>query len=369
MAAPSRYDTIVVGVGGMGSAALYHLARQGRRVLGIERFDIPNDHGSSHGINRIVRLAYYEHPSYVPLLLRSYELWRELEQSAGEQLLYITGSIDAGPPGSLVFDGSLRSCQEHNLPHEVLTSSELRRRFPGHRVPHDTMAVFQGDGGFLLSEKCIVAYVTMAQALGAEVHGRERVLEWEPLQGGVRVVTDRGVYEAETLVITAGAWAEAHISHLAGLAVPERQVLGWFQPKRPELFTPDAFPVFNVLVEEGRFYGFPVFSIPGVKVGRYHHLEEQADPDRLDREPNRRDEEVLRSFVERYLPEAAGPTMALKTCMFTNSPDEHFIIGLHPQYPPRSPSRRASQVTVSSSAASWERCWPIWYRRARPPTT
>ena len=332
MAKPERYDTIVLGIGGMGSAALYHLARQGRRVLGIERFDIPNDRGSSHGVNRIIRLAYSEHPSYVPLLYRSYELWRELQQSAGEQLLYITGGIDAGTPGSPVFEGSLRSCQEHGLSHEILTSTELRRRFPGYRLPQDTMAVFQSEGGFLLSEKCIVAHVTLAQALGAEVHGRESVSEWEPLQSGVRVTTDRGSYEADTLVITSGAWSGTHISYLADLAVPERQVLAWFQPKQPELFTPQTFPVFNVLVEEGRFYGFPVFSIPGLKVGKYHHLGEQTDPDELDREPHQRDEEVLRSFVELYFPEAAGPTMALKVCMFTNSPDEHFIIGRHPQY-------------------------------------
>ena len=129
MAGNRRFDVIVAGVGGMGSAAGYHLARRGRRVLGLERFDIPNDQGSSHGITRIIRLAYYEHPSYVPLLRRAYELWHELEGAVGETLLITTGSIDAGPSGSAVFEGSLRSCELHDLPHEVLTSAELNR-FP-----------------------------------------------------------------------------------------------------------------------------------------------------------------------------------------------------------------------------------------------
>ena len=339
MAALGRYETIVIGVGGMGSAAVYHIARRGRKVLGIERFDIPNDQGSSHGVNRIIRLAYYEDPSYVPLLFRAYELWRELQQTAGEQLLHITGSIDAGPPASPVFEGSLRSCEEHGLTHEVLSSSELHRRFPGYRLPEDYMALYQKDGGFLLAEGSIVAHVSAAQALGAEVHGRENVLEWRPVGSTIRVVTDRGVYEAETLIITAGAWAAAHVGSLADLAVPERQMLAWFQPVQPEYFTPEKFPVFNLLVEEGRFYGFPVFGVPGFKVGKYHHLAEQADPDHLDRVCHELDEDVLRTFTQRYFPDSAGPTMALKVCMFTNSPDGHFIIGSHPEY---------AQVTIAA---------------------
>src|SRR6266516_5844897 len=138
--ASMAYDVIVLGVGGMGSATAYHLARRGKRVLGLERYDIPNAMGSSHGVTRIIRLAYYEHPAYVPLLRRAYELWRELERGFGEQLLYITGSIDAGPPQSQCFAGSLRSCQLHDLPHEVLNGAEASRRFPGYRLPAELMA-------------------------------------------------------------------------------------------------------------------------------------------------------------------------------------------------------------------------------------
>jgi sarcosine oxidase len=328
-----HYNAIVIGVGGMGSATCYELARRGKRVLGLEQYDIPHDLGSSHGHTRIIRLAYYEHPSYVMLLRRAYELWEEIETIANEKLLYITGSIDAGPADSWVFKGSWRSCIEHNLPHEVLTGKELNQRFPGYQLPHDIMALLQPRGGFLTPERCIVAYVMAAQALGAEIHGREQVLDWQPIAGGVRVTTTRNIYEADTLVVTAGSWNSRLLSFLRGLAVPERQVLAWLQPERPELFRPEIFPVFNLLVEEGRYYGFPVFSVPGFKFGKYHHFEEMDDPDRMDLEPHDYDEVMLREFAARYFPQGYGPTMSLKSCKFTNTADGHFLIDLHPNYP------------------------------------
>jgi sarcosine oxidase len=307
-----RFDAIVVGVGGMGSAALFELARRGRRVLGLERFSVPHEFGSSHGVTRIIRLAYYEDSAYVPLLRRAYELWHELEGRVGERLLYVTGSVDAGAG---VFEGSLRSCAEHGLAHEVLSGSELGRRFPGYRLPGSIAVLLQPEGGFLLPERCIVAYAREAEALGAVVRAGERVLDWEPSSDGVRVRSDRGLYEANRLVRA------------------ERQVLAWFEPLEPELFQPECFPVFNVVVPEGRWYGFPVFGAPGVKLGRYHHRGEVVEPDCFDREPNREDELLLRVFVERYLPAGAGPTAALKTCLFENSPDEHFLLDLHPDCP------------------------------------
>jgi sarcosine oxidase len=328
-----RYDAIVVGVGAMGSATLYHLARRGRRVLGLERFDVPNAMGSSHGETRIIRLAYYEDPSYVHLLRRAYEVWRELEALAGEQLLHITGALDGGPPSSWVFEGSLRSCREHDLPHEVLSATELARRHPAWRLPPETMAVFQPDGGFLLPERCVVAFVRAALTAGARVHAREQVVGWEPTTDGVRVVTTRTTYAADRLVITAGAWNTHLLPFLGDLLVPERQVVAWLQPHRPELFTPDRFPVFNLLVDEGRFYGFPVHGGPGFKFGRYHHLQERVDPETFDREPRPEDEALLREFSSRYAPDGDGPTLRLSTCMFTNTPDRHFLIDVHPEAP------------------------------------
>jgi sarcosine oxidase len=193
--------------------------------------------------------------------------------------------------------------------------------------------VLQPEGGFLTPERCIVSHVRIAQGFGAEIHACERVLNWEPLSEGVMVKTDHGVYESDRLIVTAGSWVSKLVEGLAGLAVPERQVLAWLQPHRPELFLPERFPVFNLAVEEGRYYGLPVFSIPGFKFGCWHHLNETVDPDLVDRSSKLRDERLLRSFAERYFPEGSGPTMSLKVCMFTNTADEHFILDLHPQYP------------------------------------
>ncbi len=333
------YDAIVIGVGGMGSAALYHLACRGLRALGIERYDVPNDMGSSGGLSRMIRLSYHEHPSYVPLVRRAYELWQQLENGFGQRLLVTTGSLRGGDEGSALFQGSKLACDINHLPYQILAGPEINQRFPGYQLPEDVVAVYQAEGGFLNAERCIIAHVTAALELGAQVHGREQVLDWEPSGDGVRVETDRGSYTARNLVVCAGAWAAKMVPELTRWAVPERQVLAWFLPSRPELFRPEAFPVFGLEVEEGRYYGFPSYEIPGFKVGRYHHLSQGVDPDTMDRDVHPEDEETLRSFTSRYFPLAAGPTLALKTCMFTNSPDGHFIIDLHPKY---------SQVSIAA---------------------
>lgn len=322
-----RYDVVVVGVGGMGSAALYHLARRGKRALGLERFDVPHELGSSHGLTRIIRLAYFEHPDYVPLLRRAYELWRELETEAGEQLLHVTGTVECGEQ---IFEGSLRSCEVHDLPHEVIDACETARRFPAYRLPPELPVLFQPDGGFLVPERCIVAHVNGALARGAVVRARERVLEWDAGENGVLVRTERGVVEAERLVLTAGAWSQDVARLPPGLVGAVRQALAWFQPARPELFEPARFPVFNLALDGEHFYGFPAHGIPGFKLGRYDHFGEGGDPDAVSREPTLADERPLRAFAERYFPEGAGPTIALKTCLFEPSPDEHFLLDHHP---------------------------------------
>ena len=323
---PGLGSVIVIGLGAMGSAATYHLAKRGYRVIGLDQFDVPHDRGSSHGITRIIRLAYFEHPSYVPLLMRAYELWRELQTDIGSQLLWITGSLDIGE----VFENSLRSCELHTLPHEVLTSTEIGRRFPGYELPSDLMGLFQPEGGFLVPEACISAHLMLAGSLGAELHGREPVLGWEESQEGVRVRTRRCSYEAEFLVVTAGAWIGKLVPALAGITTPERQVLAWLQPKKPALFQRSSFPVFNLRVDEGHFYGFPEFGVPGFKFGCYHHRRETVDPDTMTREADSEDERLLRDFATRYFPAGSGPTLALHTCLFTNTPDEHFILDFCP---------------------------------------
>lgn len=329
-----KYDVIVVGVGGMGSATLYHLARRDAKVLGLEQFNIPHDLGSSHGVNRIIRLAYAEGEGYVPLLLRAYELWRELEKLVYEQLLFVTGSIDAGSPTSKRIEGAKESAKKYNIHYELLEADCINRRFPGYRLALDMVGVYQRDGGFVLSERSIVAHVELAQQLGAEIHGRETVLTWTTTDGGVSVITNRGQYEARKLVITAGPWARNAIPELSKLAIPQRQVMLWTQPSHPEHFRIGTFPVFNIETPEGDFYGFPIHRTPGFKIGKYYHRREQIDDLRtMDRECRAEDEEVLRQGIRLYFPEANGPTIAMMTCIFTNSPDKHFVIDLHPKVP------------------------------------
>ena len=325
-----RYDVVVVGVGGMGSAALYHLARRGKRVLGLERFDLLHEQGSSHGLTRIIRLAYFEHPDYVPLLRRAYELWRALEAEAGEQLLHVTGIVEGG---DRILDGVLRSCEEHDIAHEVLNGAQIAERFPAYRLPPGMDVVHQPDGGFVVPERCIVAHVEGALSHGATLRARERVLVWEQNENGVRVTTDRGVVEAASLVLTAGAWSQDVARLPAGLVRGVRQSLAWLQPTRPELFEPGRMPVFNLALDGEHFYGFPAHGIPGFKLGRYDHFGSGGDPDTIAREPTLEDEAPLRAFAERYFPDGAGPTVALKTCLFEPSPDEHFLIDRHPDAP------------------------------------
>ncbi len=321
------YDAIVIGVGGMGSAAVYHLAQRGLQVLGVEKHAIPHEMGSSHGYSRMIRYTLQEHPSYVPLVRRSYELWHEMEETAGEELMVTTGSIRAGAPDSPFFLNAQEACDLHSIPYEILTASEVNKRFPGYRFPEEISSVYQADGGFLLPERCIVTHVQAAERAGADVHSQETVLDWEVRGDGVQVRTDRDTYTAGRLVVTAGPWAANLVPELAAYAVPERQVMGWFQPKRPELYAADAFPVFGVFTEEGRYYGFPSHAVPGFKIGRAHHLLQKVDPDAINREVHPEDEDILRQAVNRYFPLAAGKLLDGKTCMYTNTPDEHFMIG------------------------------------------
>lgn len=323
----------------MGSSTVYRLAERGYRVLGLEQFNIGHDFGSAHGVNRIIRLAYAENPAYVPLLRRAYKLWRQLERIAKERLLIITGGIDAGPINGEIVQGSLKSCREHNLKHELISAKELRRRFPGFRLPKEMAAVHQTQSGFVLSERAIIAYLMAAQALGAEIHAREPVRHWEIKRNRVVVDTDQASYVASKLIITAGSWASKLVERLRQprLAVPERQVLIWTQPRRPELFRLGAFPVFYMEAPEGnvmnRYYGLPIHGMPGFKLGKYHHRNEVVDPDRMDRECHPEDEAVLRAAIRSYFPDADGPTIAMKACLFSNSPDGNFVLDLHPDFP------------------------------------
>ena len=330
----SPYDVIVVGVGAMGSATVAELAARGQRVLGLERSGVPTETGSSGGVTRIIRLAYNEDPRYVPLVRRAYQRWHDLSDRIGERLLIITGGVDAGRPDSVMVQGALAACREHDIPFELLEAPDLRKRFPGFDLPDDMVGVYQADAGFVLSERAIAAYAMTAIDDGAEIHGHEPVLDWEPDGDGVVVRTARGEHRARRLVLSAGAWMSRLAAPLRTLAVPERQVLLWTQPLRPEWFRVGAFPVF-ILDDDGtEWYGFPSYGIPGVKFGLYHHRGQVIDPDHLDRDAvDEQDERLLRDCLARYFPAANGPLVSWKTCIFTNTPDEHFLIDRYPGLP------------------------------------
>ncbi|KAB1197821.1 MULTISPECIES: N-methyl-L-tryptophan oxidase [Haloferax] len=331
--AVSSYDTIVVGVGGMGSAATYQLAKRGVDVLGLERYDVPHTRGSSHGDTRIFRLTQPEHPEYVPLAKRAHELWREVETESGTNLLTTTGSVHAGPAGGSMVEDSVRSCEAHDIDHEVLTGTELSERFPGYDLPDDHRGVYQPDGGFLACERATSAHVTQAFEHGATIRAREAVEDIDIKERGVTVTTTRGQYSADNLVLAAGAWAGKHLDFLSDRLTPQRRVLAWFQPEKPENFRPENFPVFSADVPEGSFYGFPVFDRPGFKIGRTPASPEAIDPDEWEAEPTLEDEERLRPLVEKHFPDAAGETVRLATCIVTYSDDGHFYLDTHPEYP------------------------------------
>jgi sarcosine oxidase len=324
------FDHIVIGVGGMGSAAICELARRGRRVLGLEQFVIPHELGSSAAGTRIFRFAYFEHPSYVPLMRLSLARWQALERDFGERLVTVTGGLDIGLPTGRVVSGAREACAAHGLTHEVLRPSEVSRRHPAWRLPAEFEAVWQPEAGFLPADRAILAHVTLARRLGADVRENEPVESWKAAGGRVEVTTARGRYEAGSLVLAAGAWTSKLLGRLEGLAIPQRQVVGCFRPADP-LFDPAAFPVFILdCPERGNFYGIPEAAPgQGFKVGKFRHREEDVDPDAIDRRTTPADEEAL-TWVGRYLAAPMGPPVGLKTCMFVNAPDGHFIVDVLP---------------------------------------
>ena len=204
----TAFEAIVVGLGGMGSAAAAHLAARGQRVLGLEQFQPAHSEGSSHGRSRVIRLAYFEHPDYVPLLRRSYDLWRRLERDTGRRLLQITGGLMIGAPDSEVVSGSLRSAREHDLEHHVLDAAEIHRRFPPLTPPPGVIAVHEHEAGVVFPEEAIRAHLDVAASHGAELHFDERVEEWRVLpSGAIEVRTAHSRYECGRLVLAPGAWA------------------------------------------------------------------------------------------------------------------------------------------------------------------
>ena len=328
------YDVIVVGIGGMGSSTLYELARRGKRVLGLERYDIGHSMGSSHGETRMIRLAYFEGQSYVPMVLRAHRLWQDWGKLFNTTLLEVTGTLDIIEPGLDIVERGEAACKAFDLPYEVLDAQSIMARHPAFSLPSDYCGLFQPDGGFVMSDRAIVTLTAAAIDKGAEVHPREKVTDIIPLpHGGVRVKTDHREYEAGRAILSPGPWITKFIPQLAGIAKPYRQVFGWFRPLVPDVFRMGRFPSFTLKIPEGHYYGFPLHDHPGLKIGGPHHGREACDPDTLIREPRAKDETGLRDCLSRYLPKAMGPALAIKTCIYTMTPDEDFIIDHMPGIP------------------------------------
>jgi sarcosine oxidase len=330
---------VVVGLGGIGAAALYHLARRGVPVLGLEGVGVPHERGSSHGHSRILRLAYFEDPAYVPMARAALELWRGLERESGERLFMRTGGIDGGAPDGSIFRGSLAACREHGLEHEVVDGTTLRARYGALRVPRGDRFVLQPDAGILFVERCTEAHVRMGEALGAEVRAGVRVDDWRIEGGRVRVaLADGDEIVARHLVLTPGPWAAPALAPAAahGVELPdlrvERQVVAWFAPEEPGPFGARKLPVFNLEVGGGHHYGFPGVEGRGPKLGRFGHLHEDVDAETVSRRVTCADVELLQGWADHHFVRA-GAVVETSVCLFTHTPDRHFVVDTLPELP------------------------------------
>ena len=330
------YDVIIAGLGGMGSAAAYHLARRGKRVLGLERHAPAHDKGSSHGESRIIRQAYFEGAEYVPLLFRAYDLWEDLERETGEDLMTLCGGLFIGPEDGELVSGSAASADAQGLPYEILDSTELKRRFPVFEPGPETVALFEKRAGFVRPERTVRAHLDLAASLGADLRFGERVLSWEATGSGVRVRTEGGAHEAERLVVAAGAWAGELLSDLGLPLEVTRQILFWFRPTGGvEAFAPERLPIWIYEPDDGNmFYSFPaVDGADTLKAAFFRADGTPADPETIDREVHEDEVDFIRRYLGRHVPAMDGELVAARTCMYTNTPDQHFVVSAHPEHP------------------------------------
>jgi sarcosine oxidase len=329
---------LVVGLGAMGSATALHLAQRGHRVLGFDRFTPPHSHGSSHGQTRIIRKSYWEDPRYVPLLLRAYELWRRLEADTGQSLLHITGGLMIGRADGDLVAGSTASAKQFDLHHELLSAAQMRRLYPAFKMDEDWVALWERDAGYLHPEACVEQQLQQATLAGAELHFDEPVMEWNARPGGgVSVRTPRGTYNGDHLVITAGPWAPRILRELMLPLRVTRQVVYWFEPTGSiGLFRRERMPIYIREMEKGQpmLYGFPLTGpdVEGVKVG-LHGSDDFCTPDTVDRTIGASEEWIIRERVASALPLLGGRLLHAETCLYTMTPDEHFVIDMHPEFP------------------------------------
>ncbi len=328
----NQYDVIVLGLGVMGSAAAYHLANDGQRVLALEQFELDHRMGSSYGESRIIRYAY-DHPAYVEMSKAAFPMWRALEEASGQQLMVRTGGLDFGAadsPSLLVTRDNLKA---EGIPFDWLTPGEVSRRFPQFRLADNMYGMFQPDAGYLAASRCVVTQAEMARKCGATLLTRTPVQRVEVQHDSVRVHTADGQYEAGKLVITAGPWAGRILAMLdLNLPLqPTREELVFFEPPDRAQFLPDRFPIF-IYHDVPWKYGLPNVDGTGLKVA-VHGRHEPTDPDHTRRTPDPDYVEQVRGFVRQFIPQGDGPVNEARICLYTMTPDGHFLIDRHPAYP------------------------------------
>ncbi len=334
----NTYDVIIVGLGGMGSCAAYQVARRGKRVLGLERHTPAHALGSSHGKSRIIRQAYFEDPAYVPLLLRAYELWEQIERETNQSIMMLTGGLMMGRPDAQTVAGALRSAREYNLPYEMLDAAAIHTRFPAFQPDPATVALYEKKAGYVRPEVSVQAHLTRAAALGADLHFEEPIQSWSasPTGDRVQVTTANGVYEAEKLIIAPGAWAPQLLADLSLPLVVERNILFWFDPLDGTApFLADRFPIYIWEINADlQIYGFPAEagSTDGVKIALFRNGN-ISTPETIDRTVHPDEVQQMRDAFKDHIPALNGPLLNALTCMYTTTPDQHFIIDLHPNYP------------------------------------
>jgi sarcosine oxidase len=328
------YDVAVIGLGAMGAAAIHTLARRGVRAIGFDRFEPAHHRGSSFGESRVIRLAYFEHPDYVPLLRRAYAAWRELEAATGERVLSVTGIVEAGAPGAPLVENSLQSARLHGLDHAVLTPRQVNDRFPAFDIPAGWSCLFQPDAGALFPEKAIRLFVAGAAALGAEVRCDTEVREVRPVDGRVAVrLADGETVEAGAAIVSAGAWIGDLVPALGRRLRLTRQPLLWFEPRDRALTQPDRMPIFFLQPPGELVYGLPDLVGSGVKAASHLDGGALASADEPRRDVSAEEAAQVRGVLQRYVPAAAGPVRQTSLCIYTRTADEHFVLGPHPEAP------------------------------------
>jgi len=339
MGSNTSFDVIVIGVGSMGSATCYFLAKQGHKVLGIEQFDISHELGSHAGQSRIIRKAYFEHPDYVPLLERAYENWKIFEKEIGEQLYFKTGLLYAGTSNNEIIKGVKQSAALYNIELEKLKVADTTKRFPQFKFPESFEVLFEPEAGFIPPEKAIRLYAKQAEKNGAIIHSNQKVIEWKKDGGNIIIKTDKNTYHCNKLIITAGAWAGKMIPGFADKIKVTRQFIAWIKTKNDDQFALNNFPCWMVGDDDkhGCYYGFPLldtkkFGEPeGLKMA--HHFPYQiTDPDNVNRQTTKEDIENVKYCLNKYLPGVFESVLSTKICLYGNSPDENFIIDKLPGF-------------------------------------